>query len=268
MSEAAQDQSYNVNLTANQTGASSGFDSSAHNLVPIASSVEVPSSPPCPCNSGLPFSACHGLTKPALPPVLEPPSSGKLVKLDLACGQSPREGFEGVDWWTVAQHKVDLMRFPWPWADESVDEIHCSHFVEHLHARYVTIDDLLEDHRNPMYVERFVGQDLLFAFFDECYRILKKGATMTVIVPSNRSDRAFQDPTHRRFIAPATFAYLAEDWRKLNRLDHYKVRCDFGSVVNHTILAELTVLNPEALARRYNESWNVVFDWVVTLHRK
>ena len=58
-----------------------------------------------------------------------------LVRLDLGAGQSPREGFAGVDLYAPdPQYRVDLFSFPWPWADGEVDELHCSHFVEHLPA--------------------------------------------------------------------------------------------------------------------------------------
>lgn len=198
------------------------------------------------------------------------------LKLDLACGQTPKEGFEGVDLYAPeAKHKVDLWKFPLPWADNSVDEIWCSHFVEHLPAREVEERDLARDprdegpegwwYRNPEAAWGMVGQDFLFAFFDECWRILKPGGVMTVVVPNARSSRAFQDPTHRRFIVAETFGYLLKEWRQLNKLDHYRVRCDFASNVVPIIPGEMALLHPEAQARRFNENWNTVLDWQATL---
>lgn len=199
----------------------------------------------------------------------------QLVKLDLACGQSPREGFEGVDFLAPdVKHRVDLFKFPWPWADNSVDELHSSHFVEHLPCREVEEHDLAvvaSQKRTGAYLDpaediaKFVGKDFLFAFFDECWRILKHGGTMKVIVPCGRSNRGFQDPTHRRFLVAETFGYLNREWRKGNKLDHYKVDCHFLSNVVPTVPTEMTLLHPEAQARRFNESWNVIFDWVVDL---
>ena len=59
----------------------------------------------------------------------------KPLKLDLGAGQSPREGFEGVDLNAPnPAHRVDLFSYPMPWEDSSVDELHCSHFIEHLPA--------------------------------------------------------------------------------------------------------------------------------------
>ncbi len=210
------------------------------------------------------------------------------VKLDLACGQIPKEGFEGVDLYAPnAKHKVDLWKFPYPWADNSVDELYCSHFIEHLPARSVEERDLLPG----AIKEEFLDKDFLFAFFDECYRILKPlpaqpppptpalgqpvipgplvpGGIMTVVVPSGRSDRGFQDPTHRRYIVAETFMYLSREWRELNKLDHYRVNCDFGLNVVPIVNSELTLHHQLAQQQRFQRDWNVVVDWHAHLVKK
>lgn len=171
------------------------------------------------------------------------------INLDLACGQSPREGFESVDAFAPnAKYKVNLLKFPWPWADSSVDEIHCSHFIEHI----------------PM--EEVDGKDMLFAFFDECYRILKPTGKMTVICPSARSNRAFQDPTHRRFIVAETFLYFNAEWRLANKLDHYHVNCNFKSTVIPMVLqAAIDQKKPEELNMMVHHYWNITLDFQGTL---
>lgn len=197
----------------------------------------------------------------ALAPDLKLAKSPEPVRLDFACGTQPKEGFEGVDLYApLAPHKVDLFKFPFPWADNSVDEIHCSHFVEHLPARDVERRDLTD----PVH-ERFLGQDFLFAFFDECWRILQPGAAMLVIVPSGRSDRAYQDPTHRRFIVAEMFGYLNKEVREQMGLGHYKVRCNFATTVNPTVDAALNLRHPEFQANEFRRSYNVVCDWHATL---
>lgn len=194
------------------------------------------------------------LAKPTLP-----------VKLDLGAGQNPREGFEAVDLHAPnVAHRVNLFKFPWPFADDSVDELHSSHFIEHLPAREVEWGDLTPAATNDE-VKHFLGQDFLLAFFDECYRILKKEGSMMVIWPALKSERAFQDPTHRRFIPAATMGYLSLDWRKSQKLDHYPVRCDFQSNVNFTMPQELSLLSPEHQSRRFNEMWNTIFDYHAVL---
>lgn len=171
------------------------------------------------------------------------------LKLDLGCGQSPKEGFEGVDiGGDVAKYKQDLLKFPWQWEASSVDELHTSHFIEHI----------------PMGVDD-TGKDLFFAFFDECHRILKPKGTMTVIWPALQSVRAFQDPTHRRFIPAESMLYLSAEWRKLNKLDHYRVSCDFAVNVNPTVQQAEALRHPTVGSNRMRELWNVAVDFHAVL---
>jgi hypothetical protein len=189
------------------------------------------------------------------------------LKLDLGCGQHPRDGYEGVDLYgDKAKHKVDLFKFPWPFADASVEEINCSHFMEHIPAREVEPRDLVEGY--PMYAAvNLIGQDMLFAFMDECYRILKQDSWMHVVVPSGRSNRAFQDPTHRRFFVQETFLYFARDWRKMNALDHYRVVCNFGVNINHSMPQEEGLRSADSQAQRFMTCWNVTVDWLAELKK-
>lgn len=197
--------------------------------------------------------------------------SDQELKLDLGAGQSPREGFSGVDLYAPnPTFRVDLFKFPFPWENESVSELHCSHFLEHLPARSVEVRDLtLADIARkdqsflPAYQEdkkRFLDKDFLFAFMDECYRILKPGGVMTVIVPSGQSVRGFQDPTHRRFFFQETFLYFSKDWRDLNKLDHYNVGCNFALNVQHTCLEEITRRHPEYQQHAFRHLWNTQID--------
>lgn len=207
---------------------------------------------------------------PSKPLVMSSPSNA--LRLDLACGQSPREGFQGVDLLAPqVHHKVDLLKFPWPWKDNSVDELHCSHFVEHIHAREVEESDLdlsrCKENELPEGGVRkdLLGKDMLFAFFDECWRILKKDGRMSVIVPCLRSDRAFQDPTHRRFIPAQMFLYLHAPWRKENKLDHYRVMCNFDVKCDPVVLVEMSLYHPEAQAIKLQHYWNSIIDWTCSL---
>lgn len=191
------------------------------------------------------------------------------VKLDLGGGQNVREGFECVDLNAPnPQHRVDLCKFPWPFEDSSVDEAHCSHFIEHIPNRDIAEGDILAQHsaaaRDRLHAE-FVGKDMLLAFFDELYRILKPESTALIIWPALKSVRAFQDPTHRRFIPAETMAYLAKDWRDMNKLDHYRVKCNFMSNVVHTMDQSMSLLHPEVQAKRFREAWDQTVDFHATL---
>lgn len=176
-------------------------------------------------------------------------------KLDLACGQVPAPGFEGVDIWSGAQHVVDLQQFPWPFADASVAEVRCSHYIEHI----------------PQYplVQRADGtmQNPFFAFFDELHRILVPGGWAEIITPNARNNRGFQDPTHTRYIVGETFMYLNAEWRKANKLDHYNTTCHFGFTLNFTIDAETNLKHEAARDHAINRDWNVIHDWVARLQK-
>lgn len=182
------------------------------------------------------------------------------IKLDLACGGGSPPGFQGVDAYApTAMHKVDLLTFPWPWLDESIAELRCSHFVEHLPMCFV----------GPNNEHLHVGKpcdDFFFRFFQEAHRILVPGGRFEVIVPYLQSHRAFQDPTHRRFLSEVNFLYLDADWRKANGLDHYGPTFDFKvGAVDKIYDPFETIRNPETHAYRSSHNWNVVYDIKVML---
>jgi len=131
------------------------------------------------------------------------------LKLDLGCGRNKVPGFHGVDLYSPdADTKLDLLTFPWPWADESVIEIHASHFIEHI------------------------DQEKRWPFFEECWRVLKPGGIMRIFVPNWKSERAYGDNTHK--FPPFTafsLIYLNKDWREANKLTYgpYALKCNFDN---------------------------------------
>jgi len=180
------------------------------------------------------------------------------LKLDLGCGDVPREGFEGVDLYaTSAKHRVNLLRFPWPWDTGEVSEISTSHFVEHIPMCYASGSNI------PLNEDDL---DLWCAFFGECWRVLKDGGIMTVQVPYLQSHRAFQDPTHRRFHCETSFHYLNRPWRKANKIEHYLGLADFD-VISLDRLApnEESLKHPEVSAARAMHYWNTTMDIVARL---
>lgn len=150
----------------------------------------------CPCPN------CKGHDEPKLAAVPEPAAH---LRLDLGCGKNKQAGFTGVD--NRQFDGVDMvldLTGPWPWKDDTVDEVHCSHFVEHL--------------TGPQRVH----------FVNELHRVLKKGAKATIIVPSWKSARAYGDVTHQwPPVSEFWFPYLDAEWRKTNAPHNDSYTCDF-----------------------------------------
>lgn len=125
------------------------------------------------------------------------------LKLDLACGINKKEGFTGVDICPGEGVDVvhDLESFPWPFEDNSVDEVSMMNYIEHV-------------------------KDLM-GFMNELHRVMKSGAKCEVTAPYWSSIRAWQDPTHIRPINEATFLYYNKDWREREKLTQYPITADF-----------------------------------------
>lgn len=105
------------------------------------------------------------------------------IKLDLGSGRHKRLGYIGVDIAPLPEVDVvcDLRNTPWPWEDESVDHIYTHHALEHF---------------NPIDFVKVMN---------ECYRILKEGKEMEIIVPLYPSDSAMQDFDHKMYFTTETF---------------------------------------------------------------
>jgi len=56
----------------------------------------------------------------------------ELLKIHLGCGEKKKAGYSNVDLFGEPDVRCDLNVFPWPWADNSVDEIFCEHWLEHV----------------------------------------------------------------------------------------------------------------------------------------
>lgn len=140
----------------------------------------------------------------------------KPLRLDLGCGKSPREGFVGVDSRKFGQPIVADLRRKWPWADGSVEEAHCSHFVEHLSA-----------------VERV-------HFANELHRVLIPGGKAQVIVPHWNSPRAYGDLTHQwPPVSEWWFLYLNKGWRDAQAPHNDCYTCDFEITYGYSLRPDI-----------------------------
>ncbi|HDK42881.1 MAG TPA: methyltransferase domain-containing protein [Candidatus Pacearchaeota archaeon] len=166
----------------------------------------------------------------------------KLIRLDLGCGNNKKEGFIGVDVSnkTNADITHDLNFYPYPFKDNSVSEIYCSHFIEH------------------------VGN--IVRFMEECYRILTDKGIFHILAPYYSSIRAWQDPTHVREISESTFLYFNKHWININGLNHYNINCDFGiQNIKYIYSSEWDTRSEEAKEWARQHYINVVLDINVIL---
>jgi len=169
------------------------------------------------------------------------------MKLDLGCGKAKREGFIGVDALQFEGVDVvcDLGREKWPWADDTVDEVHCSHMIEHLKAS-----------------ERV-------HFVNELHRVLKKGAKAMVIAPVWSSCRAYGDLTHQwPPVSEFWFPYLNKTWRDGNAPHNTGYTCDFDSGYGYTMSPALTGRSQEYVQHALNHYKESGQDLVATLVKR
>jgi SAM-dependent methyltransferase len=160
------------------------------------------------------------------------------LKLDLGCGNTPQAGYLGVDITTEgtkADIAVDLFAFPWPWPDNSVEAIRCSHFFEHIPGKL----------RGP--------------FMEEVWRIMMPGGEVMIMCPHARSNGAVQDLTHEwPPIVWESFLYFNRGFRKESGLDHfpYPTKCDFDFTYGDIPHRGMPPQTPEEQAFGIKHYWN------------
>lgn len=145
------------------------------------------------------------------------------MKLNFGSGNDPLEGFINVD--MLKRDDVDveynLMDFPYPWDDESAEEIRAIDFIEHLDNYLDKSSPLVEFHRKPT----------MMAFIEECYRILKPGGVLYIQTPSWDSELFKIDITHVRGFHPKSFDFFDPTTEYGQIRDFYspakfRVRCE------------------------------------------
>ena len=128
---------------------------------------------------------------------------GKVLKLNLGSGGRPKEGYINVDVNPKAPGVDvihDLNIYPWPFEDNSIDEVLMEQCLEHL------ID------RNRA--------------MKEIHRILKKGGVAKISVPHFTWQYAYADPTHKHVFTERTFNFFCPD-TPLGRENDYCTKAKF-----------------------------------------
>jgi ubiquinone/menaquinone biosynthesis C-methylase UbiE len=109
------------------------------------------------------------------------------MKLYFGCGNHKVDGFIGVDKVKTEHADIvhDMNAFPYPFKDNTVDEVLLSHILEHL-------PDTIK-------------------VMEEIWRICKNRAAIKIFVPYYNSLGACQDPTHVKFFTEHSFDYFTEN---------------------------------------------------------
>lgn len=174
--------------------------------------------------------------------------------LDLGCGPSPAEGYEGVDLYPGpgVTHLCDLEVFPWTLGTQShfsfervisegsVEGVNCSHLVEHVAD--------------------------LTGFMAELWRVCKDGAEVHISHPYQFNVRAWQDPTHVRALNEISWFYFDKEWRgnrpEFGDTDFVLVELD---AVPEENWKDTAAEFPEEFERAARNQINVISDLRVTL---
>lgn len=182
------------------------------------------------------------------------PETTSILKIDIGCGPNKK----GPDW-----TGVDRISFPnvdvvcdvgsqvWPWLENSVDEAHASHFLEHL--------------------TNFDGKWERVRFFNELYRVMKPGAQCALVFPHWNSNRYYGDPTHKEPFSEMGFYYLDRAWRKANAPHTDSERnpngytCNFNCTWAYTMRQDLTLRNTDYQQYALQNYKEVVLDIIATM---
>lgn len=125
----------------------------------------------------------------------------KLKKLNIGCGHDVMDGWVNCDVSPLPGVDVchDLGQFPWPFLDNSFDEIHAANVLEHL-------PDLIQT-------------------LEEVHRIAAPGAKIYFSVPYWNSFEAITDPTHKQPFNEYTFEFFDPSFSRCqNRFYYSKAR--------------------------------------------
>tara|TARA_Y100000031_G_C8180123_1_gene366037 strand:+ start:779 stop:1201 length:423 start_codon:yes stop_codon:yes gene_type:complete len=97
------------------------------------------------------------------------------MKIDIGCGHHKKEGFTGLDIDKNSQADIIGSALDLPFKNESVDQIYCSHLLEHFTPEQAK------------------------TFFSEIYRVLKKGNSAVLKVDHDWSKKRLlkKDSDHK-----------------------------------------------------------------------
>jgi SAM-dependent methyltransferase len=104
--------------------------------------------------------------------------------LELGCGRTKHPNAVGIDRISLPGVDVvhDLNRSPYPFEDNTFDEVYAIHVIEHL--------------------------DSVLAVMEEIHRITRPNARVVIITPHHSDAISWQDPTHKWHLNSYSFSYF------------------------------------------------------------
>lgn len=140
----------------------------------------------------------------------------KSKKLNAGCGKDIKKGYINLD--SAKLPGVDVVhnldKYPWPFRENSFDEVYCDNVLEHLGS--IT---------KPA---------------EEIWRISRNHAKVIVKVPIFPSNYAAADPTHKQFFTYTTFNYFRPEDR-LNYYSKARFKIKNRKIVFHPYLKLMTL---------------------------
>jgi hypothetical protein len=180
----------------------------------------------------------------------------QVIKLDIGCGPNPKEGYIGCDIipFNESVKVFHAGRDTWPFEDESVEEVHASHFLEHL----TNLNEAWERTH----------------FFNEANRVLVKSGKISLVFPHWASQRYYGDPTHKEPFSEFGFYYLDKEWRK-TQAPHADIEfnpngysCDFTSTWGYGLRPDIQTRNMEYQQYAMQNFKEVLTDIIATCIKK
>ncbi len=109
-----------------------------------------------------------------------------MMNLNLGCGKDIKKGYVNLDRAQLPGVDVvhDIEKFPWPFEDNTFDEVVANQVLEH-------VADLIKT-------------------MEEFYRVSRPGGQIKITVPYFSSPQHHNDPTHKRKFTYNTFEYFTE----------------------------------------------------------
>jgi SAM-dependent methyltransferase len=172
------------------------------------------------------------------------PEPEQPLRIDIGCGRTKMDGWDGIDAIDFGQKHVHDVRSGLPFADASVAEARSSHFVEHL-----------------------TGEQRI-AFFNELHRVLKPGAQALIVTPNWSHACAYGDPTHQWPPMSEWYAlYLNKAWREANA-PHVGYTCDFDWSTGGSWDESIACRNEETRGAMMRQNTNAWRDLIITLTKR